>query len=207
MTRPYTSRSRFLPLYALIGAVLLSTLATSRPTIAATPAQSFAGLLYFQKESAEDAAELALDSSTKTPLLDEIPSYAAGVAQQISLDQQHTIYFKVGSNVFPLTIKQINSDGITAQIASGMDTQIQPGHTGSYDADRDNHDDIAITLNTINDDAAHLTIRKLPQEAAPVATVGMTPFVSFKWALLVVVFAVLVAVIVMRTRQARAKKR
>lgn len=207
MTRPYTSRSRLLPLHALIGTVLLSTFVTSQPVVAMAPAQSFAGLLYFQKESAKNAAELALDSSTKTPLLDEIPSYVAGVAQQISLDQQHTIYFRVESNIFPLIIKQINSDGITAQIASGVDAQIQPGHTGSYDADRDNHDDIAVTLNTINDGAAHLTIRKLPQETAAVTTVGMTPFTTFKWALLVIVFAVLVATIVIRAQRARAKKR
>lgn len=193
MARSYTFRSGFL-LFA--GAVSLLTIIT-QPV---ATAQS-AGISYFQKESAKNTDELALDASRKTPLLDEIPGYAAGVAQHITLDPQHTIYFNVKADAYPFTIKTISSDSITAQIASDIDTRIVTGHTALHDADHDSRDDIAITLNAVNNDTARLTVRKLPQETPRIAAVSISPFVCFKWGLLAVLFVLSATVIIIRTRK------
>ncbi len=193
----YAFRS-WLPLL-FTGGVALFTLSTPQPTAASSPARSFAGLLYFQKDSARSGGELALDSATATPLLDEIPGYAAGVAQQISLDIQHPIYFKVRAETFPLIINQMNSSGVVAQIA-GVNAPLQPEKTGSYDADHDNHDDIALTLHTVNGSAAHLTVHKLPQETIPAAITDATSLTPLKWALLTVVLTIIVTTVVMRLK-------
>lgn len=197
IARSYTFRSGFL---LLTGTVSLLTF-TTQPAAAAQSTRPLAGISYFQKEPIKNADELALDASRKTPLLDEIPGYAAGVAQHITLDQQHTVYFNVKAYTYPFIIKTINGDDITAQIASGIDTKIITGHTESYDADHDSHDDISITLNAINGDTAQLTVRKLPQETPQITAVSIPPFVCFKWGLLAVLFVLSATIIIIRTRQ------